>query len=73
MVFSILVASLGDVGVILLNMSQAIQPLTFGDRICQLKLSAAPDIEWNVVDTLDFTERGEGGFGSTGVNDAENK
>lgn len=63
----------GDVGVILLNMSQAIQPLTLGDRICQLKLSAAPDIEWNVVDTLDFTERGEGGFGSTGVNDAENK
>lgn len=59
----------GDVGVILLNLSGAIQPLNQGDRICQLKLAYAPDISWNIVDTLDFTERGSGGFGSTGVSD----
>lgn len=59
----------GDCGVILMNMSGAIQPLNQGDRICQLKLSLAPDIEWEVVDTVDTTERGEGGFGSTGVSD----
>ena len=56
----------GDVGVILINMSGAIQPLNMGDRICQLKLSEAPEITWEVVDELDETERGEGGFGHTG-------
>lgn len=60
----------GDVGVILLNMSGAIQPLTKDDRICQLKLSYAPDIAWTLVDTIEDTARGEGGFGSTGVNNA---
>ena len=55
----------GDVGVILINLSGAIQPLNVGDRICQLKLSQAPDIEWQIVDEVDLTERGEGGFGST--------
>lgn len=57
----------GDVGVILLNISGAIQPLNQGDRICQLKLSLAPDIEWTVVDTVEETDRSDGGFGSTGV------
>ena len=55
----------GDVGVILCNMSGAIQPLNQGDRICQLKLALAPDIEWELVDTVEETERGEGGYGST--------
>lgn len=60
----------GDVGVILMNLSGAIQPLNQGDRICQLKLSHAPDIEWMMVDTLEETERGEGGFGSTKGHDS---
>lgn len=55
----------GNVGVILLNASQSIQPLNKDDRICQLKLSLAPEFEWNEVDVVDITERGEGGFGST--------
>ena len=59
----------GNVGVILLNASQSIQPLNVGDRICQLKLALAPEFEWNEVDIVDCTERGEGGFGSTGVSD----
>lgn len=56
----------GDVGVILVNISGAIQPLMQGDRICQLKLSQAPDIKWEIVDELEETERGDGGYGSTG-------
>lgn len=56
----------GDVGVILVNLSEMIFPLNKGDRICQLKLSAAPTIDWEVVDEIEETERGEGGFGSTG-------
>src|ERR1019366_4805401 len=56
----------GDVGVILWNASGAIQPLIQGDRVCQLKLSQAPEIEWEVVDEISETERGTGGFGSSG-------
>jgi dUTP pyrophosphatase len=58
----------GDVGVILVNISGAIQPLSMGDRICQLKLAHAPSIDWEIVDTIEETERGEGGYGSTGTN-----
>jgi dUTP pyrophosphatase len=37
-----------------------------GDRICQVKLSLAPRAIFEEVEELDETERGEGGFGSTG-------
>jgi dUTP diphosphatase len=56
----------GNVGVILFNVSGSIQPLNKGDRICQLKLALAPEIEWIEVDIVEETERGEGGFGSSG-------
>jgi dUTP pyrophosphatase len=46
-------------------MSQAIQPLNQGDRICQLKVARAANIKWEIVDELDTTERGDGGYGST--------
>ena len=59
----------GDVGVILGNMSQAIIPLSRGTRIAQVKLSAAPDINWEIIDEISDTERGSGGFGSTGGTD----
>ena len=38
-----------------------------GDRIAQLVIQKVENVAWNVVDTLDATERGEGGFGSSGV------
>lgn len=57
----------GEVGVILGNQSSAIQPINKGDRICQIKVAFAPEIEWEEIDVLDCTERGEGGYGSTGV------
>lgn len=39
-----------------------------GDRIAQLKLKEVPTCEWIEVDELSSTDRGNGGFGSTGVN-----
>lgn len=56
----------GEIKVILINLSaeeQAIQP---GDRIAQMVLQKVERIEWQPVETLDDTERGAGGFGSTG-------
>lgn len=38
-----------------------------GDRIAQLVIQKVENVAWTVVDSLDETERGEGGFGSSGV------
>ena len=38
-----------------------------GDRIAQLVIQKVENVVWNVVDSLDETERGKGGFGSSGV------
>lgn len=57
----------GDVGVILVNLSRedfVVQP---GERIAQMIIGKFDQVEWEVVDSLDETERGEGGFGHTGV------
>lgn len=56
----------GEVGVILINLGE--NPVTIypGDRIAQLVVAKYETIEWNEVRELDSTERGEGGFGSSG-------
>ena len=57
----------GDVGVILVNLSKedfVVQP---GERIAQMVIGKFDQAEWELVDELDETERGEGGFGHTGV------
>ena len=57
----------GDVGVILVNLSHedfVVQP---GERIAQMVIGKFDQVEWEVVDDLDETKRGEGGFGHTGV------
>ena len=57
----------GDVGVILVNISNedfVIQP---GERIAQLVINKFEQAEFEVVEELDETERGEGGFGHTGI------
>ena len=56
-----------EVGVILFNVSQAIQPLNEGDRIAQLVLAEVPTCEWEVVDELDMSEDRGGGFGHSGA------
>lgn len=55
----------GEIGVILYSIN-GIFPLNKGDRICQLMIEKVIESEFEVVDELDLTERGEGGFGSTG-------
>ena len=56
----------GEIGVILVNLSN--EPFTIhpGERIAQLVLAQYEQVEWKLQKTLDTTERGSGGFGSTG-------
>lgn len=57
----------GEVGVILFNFSDNVFQIHQGDRIAQAKLSKYEKIEWECVEVLPETDRGEGGFGSSGV------
>ena len=56
----------GEIGVILINHSEIDFKISNGDRIAQLVLSSYKKIEWQETDSLDETNRGKGGFGSTG-------
>ena len=56
----------GPVVVALHNDTDAIQTVEAGDRIAQLIVIPFTTVEWNEVDGLDDTERGDQGFGSTG-------
>ncbi|HEY0514469.1 MAG TPA: dUTP diphosphatase [Thermoanaerobaculia bacterium] len=57
----------GEVGVILINLSEAPFTLKRGDRVAQLVISRVETIEWEEADDLEGSGRGSGGFGSTGV------
>ena len=57
----------GEIKIILANFSDAPFMISNGDRIAQLVIAKYEKIEWQLVDGLDETDRGEGGFGSTGV------
>ena len=57
----------GEIKVILVNISNEVFFVNPGDRIAQLIFSPVAHSEWNEVESLDDTERGTGGFGSTGV------
>ena len=57
----------GEVGVILINLSQDCFTVNNGDSIAQLVIARHEQIKWTEVTVLDETDRGEGGFGSTGV------
>lgn len=57
----------GDVGVILANISQEDFVVNPGDRIAQMVINKVERAEFELVESLDETERGEGGFGHTGV------
>ncbi len=56
----------GEVGVILANLGGAPFEIRRGERIAQLVIAPVVQAQLDVVDTLDETARGEGGFGSTG-------
>ncbi|WP_353088081.1 dUTP diphosphatase [Flavobacterium sp.] len=57
----------GEIGVILVNLSQEPFVVENGERIAQLVIAKHERAEWIEVDELSETSRGTGGFGSTGV------
>ena len=57
----------GEVGVILVNLSNEVFVIENGERIAQLIIAKHERAEWIEVKELSETSRGEGGFGSTGV------
>lgn len=57
----------GEIGVILVNLSNENFTINDGERIAQLIIAKHERITWNEVEVLNETERGSGGFGSTGV------
>ena len=56
----------GNIKVCVLNSGQADFSLPGGSRIAQATLHRVPDVQWIETDELDQTERGNGGFGSSG-------
>ena len=56
----------GELKIILINHGADDFPIARGDRVAQLVLAPVTQAKWTEVDELDATERGEGGFGSTG-------
>ncbi len=57
----------GEVGVILANLSKETFVVENGERIAQMVIAKHERAEWVAVEELSTTERGAGGFGSTGV------
>jgi dUTP pyrophosphatase len=57
----------GEVGVLLINHGAEPFTLRRGDRIAQLVIARVESVEWEEAEALDGSDRGEGGFGSTGV------
>ena len=56
----------GELGVIVVNLSNAVITIEDGERICQMIINRVEQAEWIEVDELSDTERGKGGFGHTG-------
>lgn len=56
----------GEIGVVLINLGQEPVEIYSGDRIAQLIIARYERFDWQEVDQLDTTMRGEGGFGHTG-------
>ncbi|MBP3774340.1 MAG: dUTP diphosphatase [Bacteroidaceae bacterium] len=56
----------GEIGVIMVNLSQEDFEIQDGDRIAQMVISRYEQVEWEMVEVLEETARGAGGFGHTG-------
>lgn len=56
----------GEIGIILVNLSGEEFTINHGERICQMVIARHEHIGWEVVEVLEETERGAGGFGHTG-------
>jgi dUTP pyrophosphatase len=58
----------GEIGVIIINLSNENFNISTGDRIAQLVVSKHERVDWELRKSLDQTNRGDRGFGSTGLN-----
>ncbi|HCC71504.1 MAG TPA: dUTP diphosphatase [Bacteroidales bacterium] len=56
----------GEIGIIIVNLSNEEYTIKDGERICQMIVSKHERVQWNEVDILENTKRGKGGFGHTG-------
>lgn len=61
----------GEIRALFYNQGKTNYRIRVGDRVCQGKFNKVNQVFFMVVDGLSETERGEGGFGSTGVNDED--
>lgn len=57
----------GEIGIILVNLSNEEFVVEHGERICQMVINKVESIQWNQVESLEESERGGGGFGHTGT------
>lgn len=57
----------GEIGVILVNLSNENFTIKDGDRVAQMIIATYVHTKWEEVNVLDDTKRGSGGFGSTGI------
>ena len=57
----------GEIGVILVNLSNENFNINNGDRVAQMVIARYSHTKWEEVSVLDETKRGKGGFGSTGI------
>jgi dUTP pyrophosphatase len=57
----------GEIGIIIINLSNEVAVIEDGERICQMVIAKHETISWESVNILEETQRGEGGFGHTGV------
>ena len=58
----------GEIGVLLVNLSSELFVIEDGERIAQLVLAPHEQASWQEVEILGDSDRGQGGFGSTGTN-----
>ncbi len=56
----------GEIKIIMINLSDKAFVINDGERIAQMVINKFEQVAWETVDRLDETERGAGGFGSTG-------
>ncbi|MGB4672018.1 MAG: dUTP diphosphatase [Bacteroidaceae bacterium] len=57
----------GEIGVIMINLSQDNFTVKDGERIAQMVITSHERVQWESVESLDDTQRGAGGFGHSGI------
>lgn len=58
----------GEIGIILINLSDETFVINPGERIAQMVVAPYSRVQWRLSESLDDSQRGDGGFGHTGLN-----